>query len=124
MDSEIELTIHSQYIEPSSTSLRSAPGEDYDEASQAFSLPPADGGKDAWLLLAAGFMIEALIWGFPFTFGIFQEYYTHHEPFSSEASDVAVIGTSAIGIMYMSTIVLMPSYSYWPWLRRPSAFIG
>ncbi len=28
-----------------------------------FSLPRADGGKDAWLFLAAGFMIESLVWG-------------------------------------------------------------
>jgi len=28
-----------------------------------FSLPPADGGKAAWLFLAAGFVVEALIWG-------------------------------------------------------------
>lgn len=28
-----------------------------------FSLPEADGGKEAWLFLAACFMIEALVWG-------------------------------------------------------------
>lgn len=28
-----------------------------------FSLPRADGGKEAWLFLAAGFTIEALVWG-------------------------------------------------------------
>lgn len=28
-----------------------------------FSLPRADGGKDAWLFLACCFCIEALIWG-------------------------------------------------------------
>jgi hypothetical protein len=26
-------------------------------------LPPVDGGKDAWLFLAAGFIIEGLTWG-------------------------------------------------------------
>ena len=30
---------------------------------QEFSLPPLDGGKDAWLFLAASFMMEALVWG-------------------------------------------------------------
>ena len=30
---------------------------------QEFSLPRADGGKDAWLFLAGCFMIEALVWG-------------------------------------------------------------
>lgn len=28
-----------------------------------FSLPRADGGKDAWLFLAACFIVEALVWG-------------------------------------------------------------
>jgi hypothetical protein len=28
-----------------------------------FSLPQADGGKEAWLFLAAGFVVEALVWG-------------------------------------------------------------
>lgn len=32
-------------------------------------LPPADEGKDAWLFLAACFVIEALVWGFPFSYG-------------------------------------------------------
>ena len=27
------------------------------------NLPPVDGGKEAWLFLAACFIIEALIWG-------------------------------------------------------------
>lgn len=28
-----------------------------------FSLPQADGGKDAWLFLTACFIVEALVWG-------------------------------------------------------------
>jgi hypothetical protein len=38
----------------------------HDDASHhddGFSLPPTDGGKDAWLCLLACFMLEALIWG-------------------------------------------------------------
>ena len=53
------------------------------------SLPRVDGGKQAWLFLAACFMLEALVWGnvisantgtedandiagFPFSYGVFQ----------------------------------------------------
>lgn len=32
-----------------------------------FSLPPTDGGKDAWLMLAGGFVVEALVWGISFS---------------------------------------------------------
>jgi hypothetical protein len=30
---------------------------------QVSALPPVDGGKDAWLFLAAAFMVDALTWG-------------------------------------------------------------
>lgn len=39
--------------------LSSSPDGD----QQEFSLPPVDGGKHAWLFLAACFAIEALVWG-------------------------------------------------------------
>jgi hypothetical protein len=88
-----------------------------------FSPPPADGGRAAWLFLAAEFVVEALVWGqfnrqccqsnrlqlrsirmlncnnvcagFPFSFGIFQEYYITNEPFYSAPSGVTVIGITA-----------------------------
>lgn len=31
--------------------------------SNELNLPPVDGGKQAWLFLAACFVLEALIWG-------------------------------------------------------------
>jgi hypothetical protein len=34
-----------------------------DEQQHDLQLSPVDGGKDAWLFLAASFMIEALVWG-------------------------------------------------------------
>jgi hypothetical protein len=84
-----------------------------------FSLPPADSGKDALLFLLAAFFVETLIWGkvsshwsflnsglfantvdlligFPFSFGIFQEYYSTHEPFVSKPYGIAAIGTTAL----------------------------
>lgn len=33
------------------------------EDLQTHSLPPTDGGKDAWLYLFSCFMLEAMIWG-------------------------------------------------------------
>jgi len=33
------------------------------EGRHEFSLPQTDGGKDAWLFLAACFVVEALVWG-------------------------------------------------------------
>ncbi|KAI9037481.1 uncharacterized protein KD926_000276 [Aspergillus affinis] len=67
------------------------------------NLPPVDRGRGAWGFLTACFMIEALIWGFTFSYGIFQDYYSTHEPFKS-SGDIAMVGTCAMGISYM----LMP----------------
>jgi len=89
-----------------------------------FSLPQADGGKDAWLFLAACFTVEALVWGFPFSFGVFQEYYTTHEPFSAEPSEIPLIGTTAMGIMYMIGMLFFPAYKKWPWLANVSKWAG
>ncbi|KAI3318009.1 major facilitator superfamily transporter [Xylariaceae sp. AK1471] len=80
--------------------------EDDGVQRQEFSLPPVDGGKDAWLFLAACFAVEALVWGFPFAFGVFQDYYNSHEPFAGQPH-IAVIGTSAMGIMYLTAPLIM-----------------
>ncbi|KAK8074815.1 Major facilitator superfamily transporter [Apiospora hydei] len=64
-------------------------------------LPPVDRGKDAYLFLAASWAIEALVWGFPFAFGIFQDYYSTHAPFEG-SPNISVIGTCAMGLMYLT----------------------
>lgn len=33
------------------------------DRGEGHSLPPTDGGKDAWLFLFTCFMLEAMIWG-------------------------------------------------------------
>lgn len=69
---------------------------DAHSASQEFSsLPPVDGGKQAWLFLAACFAVEMLVWGFPFAFGVFQNYYSTNPPFAGQPN-IAVIGTCAM----------------------------
>ncbi len=64
-------------------------------SDNGFSLPPTDGGKDAWLCLFACFMLEAMIWGFPSCYGVFQEYYATSDEFSGQ-SNIAVVGTCAM----------------------------
>lgn len=60
------------------------------EADGASNIPPTDRGKPAYLFLLACFMVEALVRGFAFSFGIFQEYYTREFP---DEPNIAVIGT-------------------------------
>ena len=74
--------------------------------------PPTDGGRDAWLVLTSSFVLGAIVWGnsrvlltsytcltplvgFPYSFGVFQEYYLRQEQFSGSPSGVAAIGTTA-----------------------------
>lgn len=57
----IELSHYPQPTASSEIELQPQPG--VDETNDGFSLPPTDGGRHAWLLLFACFMLEALIWG-------------------------------------------------------------
>ncbi|KAJ5736829.1 MFS monocarboxylate transporter [Penicillium malachiteum] len=82
------------------------------------SLPPIDGGYQAWMFLAASTMIEALVWGFAFSFGVFENYYRNNDQIKG-SSMVAVIGTCATGVAYLScpvvivTMILLPRYARW-----------
>lgn len=87
------------------------------------SLPPVDGGKDAWMFLAASFVVEALVWGFPFSFGVFQDYYSTHEPFKG-SSNIAVIGTCAMGIMYLDLVLVFGALVLWPRIQMSSTIAG
>lgn len=58
-------------------------------------VPPIDGGINAWLFLAACFAMEALVWGFAFTYGVFQAYYSDIPQFK-DSGNIAVVGTCAM----------------------------
>ncbi|KAJ5179220.1 hypothetical protein N7492_002430 [Penicillium capsulatum] len=89
-----------------------------------FSLPPVDEGKDAWLCLVGGFFLEVMVWGFPFSFGVLQDYYTSHEPFSQDASSVSLVGSCCMGIMYLASPLSMFILQSWPRVCRSSSLIG
>jgi hypothetical protein len=97
------------------------------EPPEATSLPPVDGGRAAWLFLAGSFCIETLIWGadryrtsnqgdgvnyapgFPFSFGVLQDYYLTHPPLSQDANGISAIGTTcSVGIDPSSNFVALP----------------
>jgi hypothetical protein len=92
--------------------------------TDANSLPPVDGGKDAWLALAGAFTLEALVWGFPYSFGVFQTYYSTHEPFSRSPSGIPAISTTATAIMFLSSPFVAVFVQRWPKLRRLSGLVG
>ncbi|KAF2223479.1 major facilitator superfamily domain-containing protein [Elsinoe ampelina] len=89
-----------------------------------FSLPPADGGKDAWLVLLACFILEALVWGFPFAYPVFNDYYHTQPQFAGQTSAIAAIGTTQTGIMYFGAPVVYGVLRRWPRLRKPACVAG
>src|ERR1700759_5282916 len=96
-ESEIELThLSNPETDPWVYRDRGVEPSNFEPTSSidAPRIPRADSGKDAWLFLAACFVLEALIWGFPFTFGVFQDHYSKHGPFKEQAN-ISVIGTCA-----------------------------
>ncbi|PSN68117.1 MFS general substrate transporter [Corynespora cassiicola Philippines] len=87
------------------------------------SLPPVDGGKDAWLFLSAAFLLEVLVWGFPYAYGIFQDYYSTNAPFAG-SRNIAIIGTCAMGLMYLSAPLVFGTLQRYPRTKRPAIMIG
>lgn len=64
-------------------------------------LDPVDGGLPAWRVLVGGFVFEALLWGFPISFGVFQDYYSTLPQFADSSDKIALIGTIAQGVCYL-----------------------
>jgi hypothetical protein len=113
-------------VAPSNSGRNDSNMEQADERAQSegntgehstASYPPADRGKDAWLFLASCFMLEALVWGFPSIFGVFQDYYSTHEPFAG-SENIAIVGTCSMGIMYLELPFVFAILKAWPGLRR------
>ncbi len=65
MESQNEIVLNglSNYLSNDHDADIRPPEDEMTTAQQGFSLPQADGGKEAWMFLAAGFIVEALIWG-------------------------------------------------------------
>lgn len=76
------------------------PNEDRMSGLREFSLPPVNKGKDARLCLVGGFFLELMVWGFPFSFGVFQDYYSTTEQFAQGKSSVFIIGSYSMVCNY------------------------
>lgn len=95
------------------------------------SLEPVDQGRRAWTVLIAGVVFEALFWGFPMCFGVFQNYYSTIPHFEEDASRIPLIGTLAQSLYYLGapfSAVLtrrFPKYQRQQiWLGWPLCIIG
>ncbi|KAG5925388.1 hypothetical protein E4U42_004340 [Claviceps africana] len=92
---------------PDKDDVSVATAEGIDEPEPAKSaLRPVDHGSHAWLFLCASFLMEGLALGFPGAYGVFQSYYSTHEPFAG-ASGLPVVESCAMGIMYLGMPITM-----------------
>ncbi|TBU59311.1 MFS general substrate transporter [Dichomitus squalens] len=88
-------------------------------------LAPVDHGLGAWGFCACSFIVETLIWGFLFRYGIFQDYYTTHPPFdTSSPVAIAAVGTVGLGIQYGEVLLLTVFFRRYPEYMRPAMSLG
>ncbi|TFY61513.1 hypothetical protein EVJ58_g4474 [Rhodofomes roseus] len=93
------------------------------EETNVQELPPIDGGWKAWRFVASAFMVEVMVWGWEFSYGIFQG--THlTTPTKYSTVSIAAVGTSAIAIQYGETLLLSLFFERYPDLLRPSVWIA
>ncbi|KAI5863283.1 putative MFS monocarboxylate transporter [Durotheca rogersii] len=99
-------------------------GEELRRASVS-AYPEPDRGRHAWLFLWMGcFLMIALTWGFPFSYGVFQSYYSTQPPFSNHPEGLPAVGTTALGVIYLSsppTFLVLQRYQRY---RRAALIVG
>ncbi|KIW12187.1 hypothetical protein PV08_09463 [Exophiala spinifera] len=91
------------------------------------ALPPSmrlsNGGKAR--VIAGNALLQLPIWGFPMTYGLFQDFYTSSWPLSGSPSGTGVIGTTSNGIIYLCMPFLFAALSQrWAHLRRRVSYLG
>ncbi|KAF3808181.1 hypothetical protein GCG54_00006797 [Colletotrichum gloeosporioides] len=109
---------------PDAPSMRSAPPTDDEEGNNLIqTLPPSDKGAEAWKFLFASFIVEAVLWGFPLTFGVFQDYYYSHPKFEGNPN-IAVIGTVSTSIYFLGAPIAVPLVGRFHAWQRHMVVVG
>ncbi|KAL8680463.1 MAG: hypothetical protein Q9186_003361 [Xanthomendoza sp. 1 TL-2023] len=62
--------------------------------------------------------------GLPFSYGVFQQYYSTHEPFASQPRNIAAVGTITTGFMYFLQPFVAIASQRWQQSRRPITIAG
>ncbi|KAG8731962.1 hypothetical protein FRC11_001323 [Ceratobasidium sp. 423] len=98
----------------SSSSFRDASQAEISLGVTASELPPVDVGFGAWSFVASAFLLDTIIWGFGFTYGVFQEYFIREKTFGN-ASEAALgaVGTIALGLQYCSALFVILAAQQW-----------
>lgn len=83
--------------------------ESSDPPLYASSLPPMDGGRQAWLFLLGATIMEILIFGIPFSIGILHNYWTSvlFEGRGAEGTITLAVSLQS-GLLYLFTALVGP----------------
>ncbi|KAL4250659.1 Proton-linked Monocarboxylate Transporter [Abortiporus biennis] len=91
------------------------------------SLAPVDTGFGAWSFLAAAFVADAVVWGFPNAFGVFLDAYLRDPSLTSQpraSTLLPLVGPLSTGLIYCSGPFLHPVTTRYPSHRRTVMWIG
>ncbi|KAF9071436.1 major facilitator superfamily domain-containing protein [Rhodocollybia butyracea] len=95
------------------------------EPENAISLPPMDGGFHAFAYLASAWFIEFLVWSPPFSYGVFLNFYTTDPDLKQySSSSLALVGSMASGVLYLSSPVVLPIINRFPRHKRTVMILG
>ncbi|ODN74842.1 hypothetical protein L202_07148 [Cryptococcus amylolentus CBS 6039] len=97
--------------------------EDIEPIAQ-YALPPVDGGKQAWIFLAAATMIEILVWGIPFAIGVLLAFWTSTLFPDQSSSTLTLAATLQTGLLYMNSAVIGPLLTAVPRWQKTFQVIG
>ncbi|KAL3449066.1 MFS general substrate transporter [Aspergillus insuetus] len=98
---------------------------DHDYPQRAsVELKPTDRGRHAWTVLIAGVVFEALFWGFPMSFGVFQNYYSNIPEFQKNSDNIPLIGTLAQALYYLGAPISAILTKKFPKRQRLQIRIG
>lgn len=101
-------------------------GIERDSSSNEANDRPTESKHTRTCVLLGSALMQIPIWGFPMSYGIFQEYYTS-DAFSLEGNRdlTGIIGTTSNGVIYLSMPLLFALFTIrWARYRQTAAFSG
>ncbi|KIY70570.1 MFS general substrate transporter [Cylindrobasidium torrendii FP15055 ss-10] len=83
-----------------------------------------DRGFGAYAFLLSAWLMDMLLWGSAFSYGIFLEHYTSVEFPHAPRTTLALVGSVQTGILYLSSLVLLPVFRWYPKVKRVMMWVG
>ncbi|KAJ7782377.1 MFS general substrate transporter [Mycena maculata] len=106
------------------TTVAATPSFDSSGSSNEDFLHPVDHGFHAFAYLVSAWVVELLVWSYPFSYGVFLEYYKTHVFQDAPPSLLAIVGSMSTGIIYLASWLILPVISRYPALKKPLMALG